>query len=149
MQELVSNYSISQIIIFIILIALAIKGLIEWIDWANARGKQHYKKQSTISEIQEKIKAQDERMDKMLQSQQKMVKSLEMLMQSDKDQNRNELVKQCQYHVRKGFIDNYSLDCCERLYQHYKDEGGNSYITTVMQKIRNLPVTEEINHEKK
>ena len=56
MQELVSNYSISQIIIFIILIALAIKGLIEWIDWANARGKQHYKKQSTISEIQEKIK---------------------------------------------------------------------------------------------
>ena len=88
-------------------------------------------------------------MDKMLQSQKKMEKSLEMLMESDKDQNRNELVKQCQYHVRKGFIDNYSLDCCERLYQHYKDEGGNSYITTAMQKIRNLPVTEEISHEKK
>jgi hypothetical protein len=38
-----------------------------------------------------------------------------------------------------GWIDDYSMECCERRYQHYKDEGGNSFIKGFMEDLRALP----------
>ena len=81
----------------------------------------------------------------------KITTRLELLTESDKDDIRSWIVEKRNYYKAhpEEKIDNFIMDTIEKRYQHYKDEGGNSYITTVMQKIRNLPVTEEINHEKK
>ena len=38
-----------------------------------------------------------------------------------------------------GWIDDFSLDCLERRYQHYADEGGNSFIEGFMEELRALP----------
>ena len=48
MQDLLQNYSLEQIIGFIVILALAIKGLIDFYDWAKVRfnaitSKEHQK----------------------------------------------------------------------------------------------------------
>jgi hypothetical protein len=37
-----------------------------------------------------------------------------------------------------NYIDDYSLDCLERRFKHYQDEGGNSYIEDLMKDLRSL-----------
>ena len=65
---------------------------------------------------------------------------LDILIQSDRDDIKADIVKQYHYFVEnKKWIDDFSLDTIERRYQHYKDEGGNSYIKGLMEKIRQLP----------
>ena len=36
-------------------------------------------------------------------------------------------------------IDDFSLDCIEKRFAHYQDEGGNSFIAALMAEIRALP----------
>lgn len=45
MINLLQQYSLSNIIIFIIVLALAIKGLVSFIDWAHARVKKVFDKE--------------------------------------------------------------------------------------------------------
>ena len=67
-------------------------------------------------------------------------KSIEMLIESDKDDIKSWLVEKHHYFCyEKGYIDDYSLDCMERRYRHYADEGGNSYAATLMAEVRALP----------
>lgn len=144
MQSLLSSYSIKEIIIFLVLLALAIKAVVDWVEWAGNKNKQQHERMTQKEQLSVKIQEHDVRIDKLIENQEKMQKSIEQLIQSDKDQIRNEIVKQYQDFRKKGFIDAYSLDCCEKLYEHYKEEGGNSYVTTTMEKIRELPLITEI-----
>ena len=57
-----------------------------------------------------------------------------------KDDIKSWLVEKHHYFCyEKGYIDDYSLDCMERRYRHYADEGGNSYAATLMAEVRALP----------
>lgn len=67
-------------------------------------------------------------------------KILEMLTESDRDDIRSWVVQQ--YHFfceQKKWIDDFSMDALEKRYAHYVQEGGNSYITSLMDQIRALP----------
>ena len=41
--------------------------------------------------------------------------------------------------MTKGYIDDFSMDAIEKRYDHYKAEGGNSYISDLMHDLRKLP----------
>ena len=63
-----------------------------------------------------------------------------MLIESDKDDIKAWLTQQHHYFCfQKGYIDDYSLDCMEKRYKHYADEGGNSFVATLMSEVRALP----------
>ena len=52
-----------------------------------------------------------------------------MLIESDKDSIRSYITKEHHYfYGEQQWIDNFSLDCIERRFKHYEDEGGNSFI---------------------
>ena len=36
-------------------------------------------------------------------------------------------------------IDDYSLDCLEKMFKHYTDEYGNSFIEDLMKQLKALP----------
>ena len=40
MQELVTNYSISEIILFVVILSLSLRRVVEFIDWVRKRAKQ-------------------------------------------------------------------------------------------------------------
>ena len=71
-----------------------------------------------------------------------LTKSLQCLIESDKDDIKSWIVeKHHKYCYEVGSVDYYILESIERRYDHYKKEGGNSYIDTLMEELRALPKT--------
>ena len=70
-------------------------------------------------------------------------KKVDILIQSDKDDIKAFITREHHYFCyQKGWIDDNSLDCIEKRYTHYQKEGGNSFIETLMEQIRELPKQE-------
>lgn len=151
MKELLEQFSISDIILFIVLFAMAIKGVIDFIDWAHNRLKEKFDKENVAkimhNEINDKFEDHEKRIQKLETNQEQIIKSLNnldnkinMLIQSDKDDIKADLTKIHHYYCYiQKWIDDYTLECCERRYTHYKDEGGNSFIEGFMNELRELP----------
>ena len=132
MLELFATYSVGQIIIFIIILLLAIKEFFSLIDFFNNRTKSLFdrekKKQENDVSLQELVKKMDE-----------ISARLNLLTESDKDDIRGWIVEK--YHYCQSLnipIDSFTMDTIEKRYQHYKDEGGNSYITHIMEELRSM-----------
>ena len=64
----------------------------------------------------------------------------DLLVESDKDDIKAFITREYHYFCeQKGWIDDYSMDCIERRYNHYLEERGNSFIAQLMEAIRALP----------
>ena len=133
-MEFLTKFSISEIIIFTILLLSSVKGIITFFDWLISKGtqifvKRYQKPKELENNVQEMAKAIGE-----------LTRKVNMLIESDKDDIKAFITRQHHYFVyQKGWIDDYSLDCIEKRYNHYQDEGGNSFIGSLMQEIRDLP----------
>lgn len=151
MAVLLQNYSLSEIFIFTIFLALAIKSLISFFDWGYEYiHKIFYKQHSKMNEkqkLEERLQKGAETMDSLKTNQEdtdtvlnELSKKIDMLVNSDKDAIKSYITKEHHYFCYQvGWIDDFSLDCLERRYQHYEDQGGNSFIGGLMNDLRNLP----------
>ena len=139
MLELLQNYTVAEIISFIILLSLAIKAIISFLDWAKERLFKFFRKE-------EKGNSLDDTLSKIIESQEQLSKEIKkindtinILIHSDKDDIKSFITKEYHHFMAQGQIDDYSLDCIEKRYRHYIDEGGNSFIGQLMIEIRKLP----------
>lgn len=161
MIELLSTLTVTQVIVFIILILLALKEALSLYDFFKNRLDKKYddddkdKKQiedifEELKALKQEIKTQEKNYEKLnnniikLKSdwEQKEVKrenTLELLVNSDKDAIKSFIVKEHHHFIEEGWIDDFSLDTIERRYTHYKEEGGNSYIHDLIKDLRELP----------
>lgn len=151
MINLLQRYSISEILIFIVLLALAIKGVITFIDWVQEKIKKAFNKQQNKIDEKKKILEkldQDEQLIASLQQQQAetdkilngLSKKIDTLIKSDKDDIRAFITKEHHYFCyQKGWVDDFSLQCIEDRYNNYIEEGGNSFIKGFMDQLRALP----------
>lgn len=151
MLELFQHYSISEIFIFIVLLALATKGVVEFFSWGQEKLSKifhfKYNKLTEKEKLQQQL-AQQASAIQVLKEQQKstdmylksMQSKIDLLIDSDKDDIKSFLTREHHYFCyTQGWIDDYSLECCERRYAHYRDEGGNSFIEGFMKELRALP----------
>lgn len=151
MVALLQQYSLSEILIFTIFLALAVKSLITFFDWCNERLQRILNKQQSKtdekkelerrlqhgSEIMAALETNQQKNDLILQD---LSAKIDLLMDSDKDSIKAYITGRHHYFCYKmGWIDDFSLDCLEKRYQHYSDEGGNSFIELFMEELRNLP----------
>lgn len=151
MIALLQKYSLSDILIFTILLALAIKSLITFLDWAQDRIKKVFNKEYSKkdekerleqrlqhgSEMMTNLRANQQITDAMLED---LSNKIDMLIDSDKDDIKSYITRQHHYFCyQMGWIDDFSLDCIERRYHHYTEEGGNSFIEGFMNELRALP----------
>ena len=144
LEHFFETYYLTQIIIFIILSALAVKEFINLIDWFLNRGEKYFKnknkEEDKFAKYEEEIKALKENQEKMSESINKLSANVELLIDSDKDDIKSFITKEYHYFVeQKGWIDKFSFDCIEKRFNHYKDEGGNSFIEDLMNELRHLP----------
>ena len=151
MEHLLERYNITDIIVFIVLLAAAFKGVVDFIIW----GKNNIKKvldkehanRTNANNINNKISANEERIKKLEENQieinktlQKLNNKIDILVESDKDDIKSFLTRNHHYYCyTQKWIDDFTLDCCEKRYRHYKDEGGNSFISGFMDDLRSLP----------
>lgn len=143
MIELFKTFSITEIIIFIALLAIAVKGVVDFYDWARARLGKNFKKED---EIEKRITQDEAALNQVVKNQEKnnqklvsLMNKIDTLIVSDRDDIKSFITEKHHYFVnQQKWIDDYSLDCIERRYDHYKEEGGNSYIHDLMKEIRAL-----------
>ena len=153
MLELLGTYSLTQIVTFIILLAIAVKEGITLVIWFKDFFKKKFnddmKNTVATKERNEQICKIKEDMQTLIDSQEKIFKEiesfkqqLEMIIESDKDDIKSWITEKHHFYCfEKKWIDDYSMDCIEKRYGHYKDEGGNSFIEELMNELRSLPKT--------
>lgn len=151
MLELFQKFSFQEIVLFIIILAVAIKGTVTFLEWSQEKISKilHIKNGKTTEKQQmkqhladntiliEKLAEKQNKTDEYLK---KMSDKIDLLIESDKDDIKSYITREhhrfC-YDLKE--IDDFSLDCLEKRFKHYSDEGGNSFIQGFMQELRKLP----------
>lgn len=142
MTQLLNNYSLHEILIFLIVLALGIKGFITFWDWAVDRLRKIFHKENQQDLDREKIHQLNENQEKLIDNVSKLTEKIDMLIESDKADIKAYITEKHHHFVYdKKWIDDYSLDSLEKRFNHYVEEGGNSFIGGLMSEIRQLPKT--------
>ena len=151
MKELLETFTVEQIIIFLALLGFSIKEVVSFFDWALARINQKAKKENVHDELKNEIKTLNNDLkaglkeiyqivDENKKTQEKMQKTINLLVESDKDDIKSWITERHHYFCyEKGYIDDYNLDCMEKRFKHYIDEHGNSFVEDLMEEVRHLP----------
>lgn len=159
--ELLKNYHIGQILLIIVIIALAIKEVVEFIKWIKTNNQEKFdegynKKQKDL--ILEKYEETNEEMQKRMANcyssiegkidelssnintrMNGMEEQLKILTDSDMHDIKSWIVEKHHHYKNLGWIDDFAMDTIEKRYLDYKKEGGNSYVDTLMEELRQLP----------
>lgn len=143
MIDMLQQYSITDIMIFTVFLALAIKGIISFFDWVKERATQHFK----AKEDQDRQEVdQNDKINSILESQNAILAQIhemrdiiDILEASDRDAIKSYITKEYKYYTKEGWIDDYSLEILEKRFHHYELEGGNSFILKLMEELRALP----------
>ena len=140
MLELFTKYSMLEIVSFLVILAGAIKGFFSFMDWAIDRLRKIFKKENKQQEESLRVNKLEESVNTLITNMSEMKTTINLLMQSDKDDIKAWITQQHHYFCYElKCIDDFSLDCIEKRFAHYKDEGGNSFIAALMADIRALP----------
>ena len=140
MIQLFTNYTVNEIIIFFFILLLAIKKIVDFIDWYKKRTRQAVEQADKPAQLKEVIDQHEEQLSDIKTQLSDIKTAINLLIESDKDDIKQSLTKDHHYFCYKlGSIDDYSLDCMEKRYSHYTDEGGNSFVKTLMEEVRMLP----------
>lgn len=146
-----------QFITVIVLTAAAIKGIIDFVDWAKGRAKQKLNKEEAADSLAQRLETMEkthcqhiealQAKDRELQEQLAvLIKKMDILVESDRDDIKAWITAQYHFFMEQKWIDSYSLDCLEKRYSHYKTEGGNSFIDGLISEIRSLPKRNPYKH---
>ena len=145
--ELLSSFTTAQIIIFIVLLAIAFKKTADFLDWMRDKiKKRDNKHQETVSRDQriddQLIQFQGE-LKYIIETVDKTNAEIKILKESDKDDIKAYITREHHYFCyTKGWIDDFSMDCIEKRYGHYVEEEGNSFVLDLMTELRALPKQE-------
>lgn len=161
MIDLFSKLSATQLLIIIIMIMLAAKELIVLTEFFGKKIRSIFDKEyaekdekeeileklelisnhvnkceEECKQLSEKIQTIQEEYRSMFDKQQKI---LDTLIASDIADIKSDIVKQYHRFMEKQWIDDFSMDTIEKRFARYEEEGGNSYVHTLVEKLRQLP----------
>ena len=138
--QLFSQFNLGQILIIIILLGLSVKGVVTFFDWVKERLYKLSNKQLKSKKANEQIKNQEETINNLKKDVEKIQKSIDTLIESDKENIKAWITEKHHYYCyEKKYIDDYTLDCLERRFTRYEEEGGNSFVHNLMDDLRDLP----------
>ena len=148
---LFTQYSVEELILFIIIILFAIRALNELFSYFYSKlktyfgvtsDKEQWKKNvmDCLQQIAEEIQTLKGQNDQTHIRQQEMDEAVVLIQERLQENTRSYLIdahhKFC-YEVHA--IDDLNLQSMERRYLYYKTAGGNSFIDTLMDEVRALP----------
>lgn len=144
MAELLATFTVPQIILFIVLLAVAFKKIADFLDWLGSKiKKRDVKNQEALAkekEKEERLAKTEEIVAQMATEMSSMSKKIDILMESDKDDIKAWITQQHHYYCyTKEWIDDFTLDTIEKRYSHYLEEDGNSFVGDLMRDLRALP----------
>lgn len=142
MIRLLESYTLAQILFVVVTLALAIKGAVDFWEWQSKHFWHTVNGIKTKEKQEEQVHYNTEDIQIILDELNKINDKISLLMLSDKEDIKNFIIEKHKVHCYEiGWIDEYTLDCLEKRYGYYKNEGGNSFVYGLMSDIRALPKT--------
>lgn len=144
MIELITAYSLKEIVIFLVIFALAVKGFISYSEWGYSKMSKVVKKKESLDNVEEQLDEIREQhktdIKDMIEHYNELHESVKMLCICEQQDIKAFIVREYNYFVhQKKCIDLYSLECIEQSYKNYTTLGGNSYVHSLVEAIRALP----------
>lgn len=154
MIDLLKSFTVEQVVIFIAMLALGIKGLIDFCDWVKNKNSDRFKKdydeKRENEELKEKTKQLEESFDQCHQYVESLDTRIEDLTETINDNLKviniammhdikQWIINQHKYYIELGWINISQLDMIEARYEDYKALGGNSTVPGLMEELRALP----------
>lgn len=154
MIDLLKQFTVEQIIIFVFTLALAIKGIIDFWDWITKKNKAKFdkdyqkikdndaivKEQEELEEhykdISDKYNVLDEKINSFSTE---VMNNLKVINKSMMHDIKQWIIEQHRAYMKQGWIDITDLNMLEYRYADYEALGGNSSIPTLMDELRALP----------
>lgn len=164
MKVLLENYTISEIVIFVVLFVIALKEAITIIDWFKDKIRKVYDQNYHAKEEQEKLESEIEDLNKFYSEKKKVDDTfdkinrtfdsinarIEMLIDSDRESIKAYITEKHHFFVYdQEWIDDYSMECLEKRFAVYEKEHGNSFVLGLMNELRELPrrPPQEVEHK--
>lgn len=139
METLFQNYSGAQIVIFVFLLAVALKEVLELIKYYKKEGLSFLTREKKNEEQDLQIAKNSEKLDEILNKLDLLQGKICQLEQSDKDGIKAWIVyRYREIQQKPEALDSMGMDLLERRFKHYQNEGGNSYIEELMENIREI-----------
>lgn len=162
MLELLTAFSIQQIIIYAVMLGLAIKGGVDFVYWMREKYQQkfdrdhaqitkqqmleeHYKKCSDQHEESvKKYNNLENKIDNLTDTLNTKVDIIEnqlvLLSSSSKNDIKAWIVETHHKCIQEGYIDDFTKDIVEKRFEDYTKLGGNSYVENLVKELRGLPL---------
>lgn len=126
MERLILKYSLSEIFIFIAMLALAIKEIVTFIEWSKGKLNNVYHKDYQLMQDKQRLKEEfeernclyDESFAKIDRTFEHINEQINMLIESDKEDIKSYIVREHHHFVYcQGWIDDYYLECFGRIHR--------------------------------
>lgn len=161
MIKLLNEFSVDQIALFVVMLAVAVKGISDFFDWIKNKYQKKfnndYDKKKEQEAVEKQINALKEKQEESIQGYARMEQKFDSFTEKmnekvDKIESQLELLTESDMHDIKGWIvekhhalmkqkwvDDFTMDTLEKRYADYKRENGNSYVAGLMSELRALP----------
>ena len=138
--QLLKQFDITTFLTFIIVLALAAKGVIIFFDWVKERLMKMFNKQTKKQRQIEQLQQQEESIKELKNNMESIQSKMNLLIESDKDDIKAWITEKHHFYCyQQKYIDDYTLDCLEKRFTRYEAEGGNSFVHNLMDDLRDLP----------
>lgn len=142
-QTLLEQFDLATVLTVLLFSFFAILEVMRGIDYFKGKKKDQTKEEQNKEQRLEELEVKENDNESAIQSVQldltNIKESVNLLVESDKDDIRAWITEKYHYFTDLGYIDDFTLDCIERRFKSYKQEGGNTYIDGMMSTIRKLP----------
>lgn len=136
MENLLNTFDLKTIILVLFLVAVGARELIQLYHYFQMR---IYGKFETQDNEKETMNNMEKSMQSVLLELKDIDKKLTLLQVSNRDSIKSWILMSYQkYKENNAQLDSMQMDLLERRYQHYKDQGGNSYIDEIMEELRSI-----------
>lgn len=155
MMDLIAKYTVEQIIVYAAILALAIKGVVEFIKWCqglykdkfnedyNEKTKEQYC-EVQIGEFIQSNKRLEQKLDNITTTMNEKIDKIEdqltLLSSSSRNDIKAWMVETHHKCMKEESIDDFTKDVVERRFEDYEKLGGNSYIKNLVSQMRELPI---------
>lgn len=148
-QELLTEFSLEQVFLFLVLFFAVVKFLGEVFDWFYKKAKSYFGEQEEEQDKQQDIINRLERIEKKADARdvefREMKESIVLIQDRLQDSTRSYIIDKYHYYYDEvGAIDEAALQDLERRFMYYKNGGGDSFIEVRMNDLRRLPIVSAI-----
>lgn len=134
MENLLNTFDFKTIMLVLFLVAVGVRELIQLYRYFRMRIYGKFEMQDTERET---MNSMEKSMQSVLLELKDIDKKLTLLQVSNRDSIKSWILMSYQkYKENSAQLDSMQMDLLERRYQHYKDQGGNSYIDEIMDELR-------------